>query len=93
MIRAVAPERRVKVSITVDAAFLRAVDKYVVAHPGTDRSKVVDEALRLWYAEQQDEAVAAYYHQPLSPEAHAEREAWRQIRAAAAERLFGGSED
>ena len=40
--------RRAKVSVSVDAALLRIVDRYVAAQ-GIDRSGVFDNALRLWY--------------------------------------------
>ncbi len=53
--------RRVKVSATLDPDLIHAIDTYVAARSGLDRSTIIDEALRLWYAEQQDRAVAARY--------------------------------
>jgi hypothetical protein len=79
---------RVKISATVDPRLLAAVDAFVAEHPGTDRSKVLDAALRLWYAREQERAMEAQYAAPQSPEEQDERAAWRAIRAAAVERTF-----
>jgi metal-responsive CopG/Arc/MetJ family transcriptional regulator len=87
--RARAPDRRrAKISVTVDPTLLRAVDQFIEAHPETDRSKVMDEALHDWYARRQDEAMAAQYATPISDEERAEREAWRRIRTDATRRLW-----
>jgi hypothetical protein len=77
--------RRVKIGATVDPALLRAVDDYVARHPEYDRSKVIDEALYLWYAREQERAMREQFEAPddVGP---GEREAWRRIRRAAAER-------
>ncbi len=47
MARQATARRRVKVSATIDPRLLRAIDRYVRAHPGSDRSKVIDQALWL----------------------------------------------
>jgi metal-responsive CopG/Arc/MetJ family transcriptional regulator len=76
---------RVKVSVTLDPELLGAVDGFVQAHPGQDRSKVIDQALQQWYALQQDIAMEAQFAQaegPIAPE----RTAWRAIRRSAAKR-------
>ncbi len=79
---------RVEISATVDPWLIEAVDAFVREHPDFDRSKVIDEALRLWYAREKDRAMEAQFAEPDSPEEDEERAAWRQIQAAAAERLF-----
>ena len=84
-----APQRRVKISISVDPDYLAAVDEYVAEHPELDRSKVFNEALMLWYAKRQDEAMEAQFAEPLSEEEAEEMADWRQIQRAAAERIFG----
>ena len=85
----VTPERsREKISATVDRQLLAAVDAYVVEHPGVDRSKVLDNALRLWYAQEQERAMEAQYAMPQPPEEQQERAAWRAIRASTAGRTF-----
>ena len=83
-----AAERRRKVSVTVDPALLHAVDAFVAAHPRSDRIKVVDEALSLWYARQQELAMAAQFTAPKSPAEHEERAARCRIQRAAAGRIF-----
>jgi len=75
---------RVKVSVSVDPALLKVVDEFVQAHDGIDRSKVVDEALGLWTAARQDEAMAAQF--ATSGEPPAEHADWRTIRRSAAGR-------
>lgn len=77
---------RAKISVTVDPALLKAVDAYVAEHVGQDRSKVVDIALWRWFAEQQEEAIAAQHRAPLDDAARGEMDDWRAIRRAAAAR-------
>lgn len=60
--------RRVKISATLDPELLDGVDAYISAHPGVDRSSVIDEALRLWLAEEQDRAMEAQFDGPGPPE-------------------------
>lgn len=79
--------QRVKVSVTVDPRLLAAVDAFVATHSGFDRSKVLDEALLLWYARQQEQAMEAQYAAPDAGVA-AEQAEWREIRQTAAARRF-----
>ncbi len=80
--------RRAKVSVTVDPDLLEAVDTFVERHPDLDRSKVFDEALYLWYARRQAEAMEAQFAAAESPTEEEDRAAWRHVRAAAARRVF-----
>ncbi len=82
------PARRVKVGATLDPELVAAVDRYVEEHPGSDRSGVIDEALRLWYARRQDEAMERQFRAPRSRRETAERKGWKSVQAAAAERVF-----
>jgi hypothetical protein len=84
----VGERHRVKISATVDPRLLKAVDRFVEEHSGFDRSKVIDEALHLWYAREQERAMEEQYAAPQSPEEQVERAAWRDVQAAAAERIF-----
>ena len=79
--------RRVKIGATVDPTLLRVVDDFIARHPGSDRSAVIDEALALWHAREQERAMRAQFEAPddVPPE---ESAAWRRIRRAAAERRF-----
>lgn len=79
---------RMKISASVDARLLAAVDAFVAEHPGADRSKVIDEALRLWYAREQERAMEAQFATSESPSDDDERAMWRATRRAAAERRF-----
>jgi len=75
------------VSLSLDPGLVRAVDSYVDAHQGADRSKVVDIALQVWTATQQEAAMEAQF----SPEPGGDGElaSWRQVRRAAAARSLG----
>ncbi len=82
--------KRVKVGATLDPELVAAVDRYVDEHSELDRSAVIDEALRIWYARQQDEALARQLSAPRSAREQAESRQWVGIRRAAASRRFGG---
>lgn len=81
--------RRAKLSATVDAGLLDAVDRFVAEHAGVTRRMVIDEALRLWAMRERESALEAQFLAPPSDQEAAERAAWRRIRrSAAADRLF-----
>lgn len=80
--------RRVKVSVTLNPEWLRAVDRAVAGNPALDRSKVIDEALALWCAESQARAMAEQFEGPVSAEEQEEQAAWHRIQTAAAQRIF-----
>jgi hypothetical protein len=82
--------RRAKISVTVDRDLLHSVDAYIEQHSQADRSKIIDEALWLWYAREQTRAMEEQFKAEPSQEELEEREAWRRIQAAAAERIFNG---
>ncbi len=73
-------------SVSVDPGLLKAVDEFVRGHDGVDRSKVIDDALVLWTAARQDEAMAEQFAASDEPEPEPERAAWRATRRAAATR-------
>jgi Arc/MetJ-type ribon-helix-helix transcriptional regulator len=77
--------RRPKVTATLDPGLLASVDAYVAAHPDLDRSAVIDAALRLWHARELELALAAQFATPDGVDS-AERQAWDQLRRAAAVR-------
>jgi hypothetical protein len=79
--------RRVRISATVDPLLAQAVDAYVAAHAGLDRSAVINDALRLWYAHQQDLAIAAQYAADAERPPDNEWAAWQAIRREAGRRL------
>lgn len=80
--------RRVKVGATLDPELVAALDRYVDAHPEVDRSAVIDDALRLWYARQQDLEMERQFAAPRSKRELAEAEDWRRIRHASGERMI-----
>jgi hypothetical protein len=83
----VTQRHRVKISATVDPELLAGVDAYIRDHPDRDRSKVIDEALWLWFAREQERAMEEQFDGPDAPEE--EMHAWRAIRDEAALRIFG----
>lgn len=80
--------QRRRVSVTVDPVLLNEVDAFVERHPEVDRSKVFDEALALWYAARQDEAMTAQFCQDPDARERAAIAAWRDVQAAAASRVL-----
>jgi Arc/MetJ-type ribon-helix-helix transcriptional regulator len=77
--------RRPKIGATVDAHLLAAVDDWVRRNPGYDRSRVIDEALRLWYEREQERAMEEQYSEPDDVDAEEWRD-WQAVRRAAAAR-------
>lgn len=80
--------RRVKVGATLDPDLLAAVDAHVAGTPGTDRSAVLDEALRLWSEHQQEIAMERQLREDAT-RYNAERADWRRIRGVAAGKRLG----
>ncbi len=80
---------RAKTSVTLDPVLLQAVDAFIEEHPVFDRSNVVDQALHLWYARQQERAMEEQFATPQSAVEQAERTAWGLIRNGAAARRYG----
>jgi hypothetical protein len=84
--------RRPKITATLDPDLLANVDAYVAAHPHIDRSAVIDEALRLWFAHELERAMEAQFAAPDAVDP-AERQAWDQLRRFSAARLLGTESD
>lgn len=82
--------RRPKITATLDAELLAAVDAHVAAHPGLDRSAVLDDALRLWRAHELERAVQAQFAVPDGVDP-CERADWNTFRRAAAARGLSGT--
>jgi hypothetical protein len=83
--------RRPKVTATLDPDLLASVDAYVALHPQLDRSAVIDAALRLWHARELELALAAQFAVPDGVDP-SERQAWDQLRRAAASRQLDPSD-
>jgi Arc/MetJ-type ribon-helix-helix transcriptional regulator len=81
--------KRVKVGATLDPELVSAVDAYVTSNPGTDRSAVIDEALRLWHAREQERAMERQLREDAS-RYDADRADWKRVRQSAARRRFVG---
>ena len=88
MVRQARERRRVKISVTLSAERPRAVAAFVKEHAGYNRSKVLDDALRLWYAHQQEQAMEAQFTAPQDEREREEHAAWKRMQAAAAGRLL-----
>jgi metal-responsive CopG/Arc/MetJ family transcriptional regulator len=72
---------RPRITVTVDPDILDEIDAYVQDHEGVDRSQVVEEALRVWYARILEDALARQHAAVKSQQEIDERAAWKQIRA------------
>jgi metal-responsive CopG/Arc/MetJ family transcriptional regulator len=78
---------RPRITVTVDPDMLEEIDTYVQEHEGMDRSQVLDEALRCWYARILHEALVRQHAATKSAEELEERADWKHIRAAQAHHL------
>ena len=78
---------RTKVSLSLDPVLVRDVDAYVANHEGSDRSKVVGEALQLWSAARQRSAMELQFADEAETDA-SELETWRSVRRRTADRLL-----
>lgn len=77
---------RVKISATLDPELVAGMDAYVREHPDVDRSKVLDQALHLWIAEQQRQAMIEQFRSDDRPEDESRQ--WRAVQRAAAQRML-----
>lgn len=76
------PRIKPRITVTVDPDMLDEVDIYIREHAGADRSQVIGEALRCWYASLLREALIRQHAAPRSSEEMKERADWKRIRAA-----------
>jgi hypothetical protein len=83
----VAHRHRVKISATLDPELVAGVDAYVRKHPETNRGKILDEALWLWFAKEQDRAMEEQYSAPDDRPADQVAQ-WNAIRDASARMML-----
>ncbi len=83
---------RPRITVTVDPDILDEVDAYIQEHVGTDRSRVVDAALRCWYTRMLHDALVRQHSAPRSTAELDERLAWKRIRMEQSQRLRPGRE-
>jgi hypothetical protein len=82
---------RVKISATLDPELVAGVDAFVRKHPGTNRGKIIDEALWLWFAKEQDRAMEEQYAAPDDiPED--ELRQWNAVLEANAQTMLGNDD-
>ena len=72
-----------KVTITVPADVLSAVDSFVRDHPGLSRSAVCAKAITAWLQAEQDALIARYYNDQ-SPAERREDDQWRRLASQSA---------
>lgn len=80
--------RRIKIGATLDPDLVAAVDAHVAETPGTDRSAVLDDALRLWNERQLGLAMERQLREDAARYGE-ERADWRRVRGAAARKRIG----
>lgn len=76
---------RVRVELRLDADLLAAIDAYVSRNPGSHRSAVIDDALRLWQKRRQELTMERQLRAD-SVRGGVEPAEWRRVRSAAARR-------
>ncbi len=72
-----------RVTITVPADVLSAVDSYVREHPSLSRSAVCTKAITAWVQAEQDALVERYYNDQ-SPAERQEDDQWRRLASQSA---------
>lgn len=72
-----------RVTITVPAEVLSAVDSYVRDHPGLSRSAVCTNAIKEWLQAEQDALIERYYNDQ-SPAERQEDDQWRRLASQSA---------
>jgi hypothetical protein len=75
---------RAKISATLDPDLLRAGDRFVRQSPHYSRSRVIEDALHLWWQRELDRQMEAQYEAHPSDTDADEWADWRHIRRAAA---------
>lgn len=83
---------RVKISATLDPELVAGLDTYLKDHPDTNRGKIIDEALWLWFAKEQDRAMAEQYAAPDDRPEDEVRQ-WNAIRDASARMMLNRDPD
>ncbi len=79
-------ENREKVTISINAPLLHAIDEHVRS-TGVNRSAVFEQALLVWYRWQQEQADIAYYTS-LTDKDKAANAAWTKITTEAAKYIW-----
>lgn len=82
-------QKKVKVTISVDAELLHTVDAYVeeVKGAGLSRSSVVEQALHLWKQQMRDEFDARYYAENAEA-LKKDGQSWSAVTTAAAKHTW-----
>jgi len=83
---------RQKIAATVDSIILGVVDRFSREHSDYDRNKIIDEALGLWLAQEQDRQMELQFSETLSETQQQELNAWHGIQDEAARRMFSRPE-
>ena len=79
-------EGREKVTISINASLLNAIDEQV-HRTGINRSAIFEQALLVWYRWQQEQADIAYYSS-LTDKDKAANVAWTKITTEAAKHIW-----
>ncbi len=84
--------KKEKVTVSVDAHLLRAIDAYVkeAKQPGISRSSVFEEALQLWKQESRDRFDALYYAGQAGT-LRSDKDSWSWVTTEAARHIWKDS--
>jgi metal-responsive CopG/Arc/MetJ family transcriptional regulator len=75
------------VTVTLPLELLATMDRYVSEHPGTTRSSLLANALRLWLKGIQEEEIERY-SSSVSEEERIENETWSEATTQSAAQLW-----
>ena len=84
-----APERKNKVTVSIDSTLIKEVDRFVAEARNSEvsRSSILEEALQLW-RQHQCESYDAYYCSSNNSQLVAEGIEWKDISKKAAKRIW-----
>lgn len=82
---------KVKVTASLDAELIRAVDEFIKGSETRSRSQLIEDVLRNWHEEQKKrelESQIEKYYLSLSKEEQEEDREWREIATQSAHNLW-----
>ena len=82
---------KVKVTASLDAGLVKAIDDFVKKSETRSRSQLIEDALRRWHKEQKMrelESQIEEYYVSLSDEEREENQEWSKISAQSANQLW-----
>ena len=85
------PSVKVKVTASLDAGLIKAIDEFLKESKTRSRSQLIEEALFIWYKEQKKQELERQieeYYISLSDEEQEQDRQWNEIAARSAHHMW-----